>query len=73
MLRADARGVGVAQDVEALGIGLHQAVFDAVVHHLDEMAGAAGAGVQVAFLDAGVASLAARRRGNRRRGPAPAP
>ena len=30
------------EDVEAFGIGLHQAVFDAVVDHLDEMPGADG-------------------------------
>jgi hypothetical protein len=43
--------IGVLQDVEALGIGLHQAVFDAVMDHLDEMAGADRAGVDVALLD----------------------
>ena len=32
----------VAQDVEAFGVGLHQAVLDAVMHHLDEVPGAAG-------------------------------
>ena len=37
-------GLGpVLQDVEALGVGLHQAVLDAVVDHLDEMPGAAPA------------------------------
>ena len=40
MLRRQRLDVGVLQDVEAFGIGLHQAVFDAVVDHLDEMAGA---------------------------------
>ena len=49
------------QDVKALGIGLHQAVFDAVVDHLDEMSGAGRAGMDVALLDARVAALAARR------------
>ena len=33
----------VLQDGEALGIGLHQTVFDAVVDHLDEVARTAGA------------------------------
>ena len=59
----------VAQDVEALGIGLHQAVFDAVVDHLDEVAGAARAAVEVALLGARIAALAARRA--RRSSPGP--
>ena len=49
--------IGVLQDVETFGIGLHQAIFDAVVDHLDEMPGADRAGVEIALLDAGVASL----------------
>ena len=40
--------VGVLQDGEALGIGGHDAVLDAVVHHLDEVTGAVGAAVQIA-------------------------
>ena len=35
-------------DLEALGVGLHEAVLDAVVHHLDEMARARRAAVQPA-------------------------
>ena len=65
--------IGVLEDVEAFGIGLHQAVFDAVVDHLDEMPGADRAGMDIALLDA-------RDRGPRdaacagcRRRPAPAP
>ena len=54
-------GVRVAQDVEAFGIGLHHAVFDTVVDHLDEMAGAAGSGVQIARFDARIAPFAVRR------------
>ena len=38
------------EDVETLGIGLHEPVFDAVVDHLDEMARPGRAGVDVAFL-----------------------
>ena len=49
------------QDVETFGIGLHQAVFDAVVHHLDEMAGADRTGVQIALFDARIAAVAAGR------------
>ena len=51
----------MAQDVEALGIGLHEAVLDAVVDHLHEMAGAARAGMDVALLRPWVAVLASRR------------
>src|SRR5579863_6944151 len=50
--------IGVLQDVETFGIGLHQAIFDAVVNHLDEMPGADRTGVDVALLDPGIASLA---------------
>ena len=49
----------VAQDVEALGIGLHQSVLDPVMHHLDEMPGACRTGVDVATLSAAVAFGAA--------------
>src|ERR1051325_3582244 len=51
--------VGVLENVEPFGIGLHQAVFDAVVDHLDEVSSADGAGVDVALLDPGIAALAA--------------
>src|SRR5262249_52598934 len=40
--------VGVLDDVQALGIGGHDAVLHAVVDHLDEVAGARRAAVQVA-------------------------
>src|SRR5882762_11125024 len=49
------------QDIEALRIGLHQPVFDAVVDHLDEMAGATRPAMQVALPGARVAPLAMRR------------
>ena len=42
--------VGGAQDAQALGIGGHDAVLDAVVHHLDEVTGTIRAAVQVALL-----------------------
>src|SRR5579863_1747359 len=51
--------IGVLQDIETFGIGLHQAVFDAVMNHLDEVPGADRAGMEIALLDAGVASLSA--------------
>ena len=54
----------VAQDVEAFRVGLHQSVFDAVMHHLDEMPGAGWPGVNVAPLGAGGGILAAGRARN---------
>src|SRR5579863_2861754 len=48
MRRIDFLRVGVVEDVEALGISLHDAVFDAVVHHLDEVAGAGRPAVEIA-------------------------
>src|SRR6185312_14309686 len=49
------------QYVEALGIGLHQPVLDAVVDHLHEMPGARRAGVNVAALGPVIASDATQR------------
>ena len=46
------------QDVEALGVGLHQSVLDAVMHHLDEVPGTGRAGVDVTALGAAIAFLA---------------
>src|SRR5579859_2012594 len=43
-------GVGVLEDVEALGVSGHEAVLDAVVNHFYEMAAARGAAVEIAFL-----------------------
>ena len=63
-LRRQRLRIGVLQDVEALGIGLHQAVLDAVVDHLDEVPGAGRAAVEIAVLDARVAALAPRRARN---------
>ena len=48
-----------AQDCQPFGVGGHDAVFDAVVHHLDEVAGARGPAVQVALLGGAVELLAA--------------
>ena len=50
-----------AQDVETLGISLHQAIFDAVVDHLDEMSGARRSRVDVAMFGAGIARASAGR------------
>src|SRR6185437_10920636 len=50
----------VAKNAEALRIGLHQPVLDAVVHHLDEMPGTGRAGMDIAALGPRVARLAAR-------------
>ena len=51
----------VTQQVEALGIGLHQAVLDAVVHHLHIVPGADGAAVQISQFRRWRARVAARR------------
>src|SRR5260370_34357272 len=60
MVRRQRLAIGVLQDVKSFGIGLHQAVFDAVMDHLDEMPGADRAGMDIALLDPGIASLAPR-------------
>ena len=45
----EVEGLLGVHDGEAFGVGLHQAVLDAVVDHLDEVAGAGGADVSPAF------------------------
>ena len=42
--------IGMFEDVETLGIGGHQPVFDAVMHHFDEMPCARRAAMQVTLL-----------------------
>src|SRR5579875_135003 len=42
-------GILVDHEVEAFGVGLHDAILDAVVDHFDEVAGAGRAAVQIAF------------------------
>ena len=42
-------GIGVAEDVQPLRVGRHDAVFDAIVDHLDEVTRAARTAVQVAM------------------------
>ena len=49
------------QDVQALGVGRHEAVLDAVVHHFDEVAGAVGPAVQIAVFGRAADLLAAGR------------
>ena len=63
----------VTQDVEALGVGLHQSVLDAVVHHLDEVPGAGRTGMDVAALGAGIAFRRGPACAGYRRAPEPAP
>ena len=57
--------IGVLDDVQPFGIGRHQPVLDAVMHHLREMSGAVLPAVQVALL--GGARIARRTRRARRR------
>ena len=58
-------GVGVAKDVQPLRVGGHDAVLDAVVDHLDEVARAARTAVQVAVFG-GAAYLLPTGRARRR-------
>src|SRR5262245_38353611 len=52
--------VGVAQDAQPLGVSRHDAVFDAVVDHLDEVAGAIWAAVQITQFGGAVELFAPR-------------
>ena len=58
-------GVGVAKDVQPLRVRGHDAVLDAVVNHLDEVACAARAAMQVAVLSGAAELLPAWRPGRR--------
>src|SRR5205814_10632385 len=53
--------IGVPQNVKPFGIGSHDAVFDSVVHHLDEVSGADTAAMQVSFLGGSRSFLSIRR------------
>src|SRR5260370_22851573 len=53
--------VGVLEVVQAFGVGGHQAVFDAVVNHLDEVASTGRAAVEIALLGSAGYFFAARR------------
>src|SRR5712692_3207228 len=56
--------IRVGQDVEALCVGLHQAIFDAVVNHLDEMPGTGRTAMEVTFVRSALLLLAPGRAGN---------
>src|SRR5665213_3408736 len=53
--------VGAPQNVQPFGIRLHEAIFDAVVNHLDEMAGAGSPAIKIAFLSRAGRLFAPRR------------
>src|SRR6516225_1669824 len=53
--------IGRAQHAKSLGIGGHDTVFDAVVHHLDEMPGAVRPAMQIALLGGAADLLPSRR------------
>ena len=53
--------VGVAQDIQPLRIGCHDAILNAVVDHLDKVACATWAAVQVAVLGCAAYLLSSRR------------
>ena len=61
--RCCAAGVGVLEDVQALGVGGHDAVLDAVVDHLHEVACAVRPAVEVAVLRGAPGRPSARRPG----------
>ena len=44
-------GIGVAKDVEAFSVRLHQSILDAVVDHLHKVARARWAAVEIAIFD----------------------
>src|SRR5271165_5129162 len=52
-------GVGVLQDIQAFGVRGHDAVLDAVVDHFYEVARAAGAAMEIAFLGSATGFFAA--------------
>src|SRR5260370_998893 len=54
-------GVGRLENRQPRGVGRHQAVFDAVMHHLDEMAGAIRPAMQIALLGRSAGLFASRR------------
>ena len=53
-------GVGVLKNVEPFRVGGHQAVFDAVVHHLHEMSGPGRAAVEIALFSSSANFFASR-------------
>src|SRR5262245_44351879 len=53
--------VGGAKDTQAFGVGGHDPVLDAVVHHLDEVPGAARPAVQISLLGCLADLLSSRR------------
>src|SRR4051794_22611864 len=59
MLFRQSGDIGVLENVKTLGIGLHQAVLDAVMDHLDEVTGADRTCMDIALLDPRVTSVAA--------------
>src|SRR3954453_9380935 len=50
LIRRELFGGPSLEEIEALRISLHQAIFDPIVHHLDEMARTGRAGMDVALL-----------------------
>src|SRR4030088_760907 len=50
--------IGILQNIKAFGIGLPQAILDAVMNHLDEVPGADRTGMNVVLLAPALASLA---------------
>src|SRR5581483_2655819 len=57
MFERKSLGIGIPQNVKTLGIGLHQAIFDTVMDHLDEVSGADGTGMKITLFDARIAAF----------------
>src|SRR5206468_2286299 len=58
LARSTFADVGVLQNVQALGVGRHEAVFDPVVDHFHEVTGPGGTAVQVPVLGGAGAAFA---------------
>ena len=60
MLRRQFCAVGVLEDVEPFGEGLHHPVLYAIMDHLGEVASAVRPGMDIALLRPGIAAAAGR-------------
>src|SRR3984957_1429936 len=56
--------IGGFEDPKAFGLSRHDPVFDAVIHHFDEMAGTIRSAMQITLLGGAVDLFAARRARN---------
>src|SRR6202789_1423202 len=52
--------IGVIQNIQPFGVGRHDAIFDSVMHHFDEMARARRSAMQITLLGGALGFFAAR-------------